>query len=169
MLDRDPKIIARNRVRDEWTKANTPLADDPRFHTGWYDYGSEDPQVTFTNAEESTVNGGDTGVTAGTGSGGTANVRAGTLLANCWAGTRDDCSDVGVGGARVNPKEVAYQLAVELANILDGRGTTNPDTGDQELLSLAADGSRGVVDTDGEAPIYREEVTVRYTYAETKE
>lgn len=168
MLPRDPKIIFRNVIRSNWNADNTPLADDPRFHTGWYDYGSSDPQVTFTNTEESTVDGGDTGHTGGTGDGGVADVRAGTLLINAWAGTRDDMATAGPGGSRVNPKAASYQMAVEINRILgeNADGTLHPDTGDPELNSIGGDEGRELVDTGPDNAVFRYEVQGRFTYAQ---
>lgn len=168
MLRRDPKIIFRGIVSANYLAGNTPVTVTPRFHTGWYNLGSSDPQVTFTNVEESTVEGGETGHTAATGSGGASDVRAGTMLVNAWAGTRADMATVGTGGSSVNPKEASYQMAREVARILNNHhgGTVDPETGEQELNSIGADVGRDVVDTEGEQPVYRFELTGRYTYVE---
>lgn len=168
MLERDPKIILRNLVSTGYTVSNTPLASAPRFHTGWYNYGSSDPQVTFTNTEESTVNGGITGHTAGTGDGRASNVRAGTLLVNAWAGTREDMAAAGPDGSRVNPKDAAYQMAREVARILDDNngGTQHPETGAPELNSIGVDPGRDEVDTEHGDAVFRYEITARYTYVE---
>ena len=166
MLEREPNLIVRDLVRDDWKTANTPLADPPRFHTGWYDYGSGGPQVTFTNVEESTLNGGVTGITAISGTSGTAVVRAGTLLVNAWAGTRTDLEAAGSGGSSVNPKDAAYKMACEVARILAANATGTRDTnGNSELMSLAGDAAVSRVDTNPDEAVFRYEVTARYTYA----
>jgi len=169
MLDREPNLIVRDLVRADWDVSNTPLASSPRFHTGWYDYASSDPQVTFTNVEESTLDGGRTGVTAISGDGGTALIRAGTLLVNAWGGTRDDLRGAGSGGVDVNPKAAAYQMAREAARIIDANsGGTTDANGNPQLASLAADGAVSRVDPNPDKTVFRYEVTGRYTYAEQR-
>lgn len=167
MLDEDPIIVVRDLLSQSWESANTPLANDPRIHTGWYDYGSSDPQVTVTNSEEFTAEGGDTGYTAGTGDGGVAQVRVGTILVNCWAGSRDDLEGAGTDGSDVNPKDAAYQMANEVHRIMSNNadGTTD-DSGNRQLNSLSADDARRLVETDETPTVFRHEVTVRYTYVD---
>lgn len=171
MLQRDPRIIIRNVASTDYLASNTTLTATPAFHTGWYNYGSTDPQVTFTNIEEGTAEGGDTGLSGGTGDGRSVQKRAGTVTVNCWAGTREDMEGMGPGGGDLNPKSASYQMAREVARVLNANsgGTTNPDSGEQELLSLSADAGRSVVDTDAESAVYRQEVIARYTYVEEHE
>lgn len=165
MIENGPIVIVKNLLVTGWDATNTPLADAPRFHTGWYDFGSSDPQVTVTNPESSVVNGGDTGQTAGTGDGGVSQVRAGTVLVNAWAGTRDDLEGAGTNGGDVNPKDAAYQMAAEVHRIIQSNAQgTSTATGDPELTSLGADATRRVVDTDVDPVVYRYEVTVRFSY-----
>lgn len=167
MLEEDPVVIVQDLIETNWDADNTPLTADPRVHTGWYDFGSPDPQVTVTNPEESTVGGGDTGITAGSGDGSAVQVRAGTILVNCWAGTREDMEGQGDGGADVNPKDAAYKMAREVHRILMANASgTDDDSGNPQLTSLSADGIRRLVDTEPESAVFRYEVTARYTYTE---
>lgn len=167
MLSEDPVIIIRDLLDNNWTTGNTVLANKPDIHTGWYDYGSSDPQVTVTNPEESTVGGGETGHTAGTGAGGVSQIRAGTVLVNCWAGTREDTKGAGSGGSDVNPKEAAYDMAGEVHRIAQANATGTTDSnGNRQLNSLGADPVRRVVDTEKDPVVYRYEATVKFTYGE---
>jgi hypothetical protein len=162
--DTEITVALRDLLSAEWTPGNTRLSDAPRVHTGWYDTGSSGQQVTVTNPEGGVVNGGDTAATGG-GAGGASQVRAGTVLVNCWAGSREDCRGVGDGGRDVNPKSAAYSMAVEAHRIVqssaDGRDTDGD--GVPEYPALGADTARRVVDTDDGTATYRYEVTVRYT------
>lgn len=165
MLAEEPTVTVRNLLAGAtWDSSVTLLADAPRVHTGWFDYASGQQQVTVTNPEESTVNGGETGITAGTGDGGVAKVRAGTMLVNGWAGTRDDCEGAGTASnPNPNPKSVAYGLAREIDRIV----TENAGGGTSDLNSLSVDPAQLRYDRDDDsAVVYRYELTVRYTYAE---
>lgn len=175
MLGRAPEVIVYTLLRDGWTPANTSYPGVPRIHSGWWDYataaagGTVPPTVTVTNPDEGTVAGGLTGQTAGTGSGGVSQVRAGTLDVNAWAGRREDCTGIGVGGADVNPKQLAWEMGVEVHRIIQEHagGTLAPTTGAQELTALGADGMRmppPSADDSLNQAVFRRHVTVRYGY-----
>lgn len=166
MIDEDPVLIIKDLLVNNWDANDTSLADAPRIHTGWYNYGSSDPQVTITNPDEFTVGGGNTGISAGTGDGGAAQVRAGTVTVNAWAGTRDDMEGVGDGGSNLNPKDAAYSMAKEVHGIIQNNADgTLDDGGNRQLNSLGADEARRIVDSNDDGPaVYRYEVTVKYTY-----
>lgn len=165
MIAEDPIVIIKDLLVNNWNAGNTPLASDPSIHTGWYDFGSADPQVTVTNPDEFTVGGGETGHTGGTGDGGVSQARAGTVLANCWSGTREDMEGAGSGGSDVNPKDAAYQMAREVHRIMQANATGTTDSnGKPQLNSLGADDVTRIVDTDRDPAVYRYEVTIRYTY-----
>jgi len=160
MIQEDPVVTIHDLLSSNWDASNTPLASNPSIHTGWYDFGSSDPQVTITTPDEFTTGGGDTGHSAGTGSGGVAQVRAGTVQVDCWAGTREDLEGAGAGGSDVNPKDASYQMAREVHRIMQ----EHAGGASSELNSLGADDIRRLVDTDRTPVVYRHEVTVRYTY-----
>lgn len=165
MLDEDPVIIVYDLIRNNWNNANTPLGSDPKFSTGWYDYGSSDPQITVTDSEEGVVQGGITGHSASTGDGGVAQYRNGILLVNCWGGSYDDLTGAGPNGEDVSPKDAAYQMANEVHRIMqDNASGTSDSNGNKQLHSLGADATRRIVEEEADPSIFRHEVTVLYTY-----
>lgn len=166
MLDEAPVVIIRKLLIDNWDSSNTALADNPKFQTGWYDHGSDDPQVSITDTEEGVLMPGSTGHSAGTGGGGVAQYRSGQVLVNCWAGTYDDMKDKGDNGEDVSPKQASWHMAKEVHRITqnNGSGTTN-DEGKKQLHSLASVDTRRVVDDDRDQAVFRYEVTVQYTYS----
>lgn len=108
----DIRLLVRDVLREQWDNSElvTPLTDDD-IHTGWYDDGKGYPQVTVTNPEEGVLDGGDTGVTGINGSGdGYVQHRNGTVLVNCWAGSRADYDAEGE----------AQLQSEEMANVVDG-------------------------------------------------
>lgn len=167
MLKEDPHLIVYDLLRTNWDATNTPLADAPKFQTGWYDFGAEEPQVTITNSMESVAQGGDTAQTAGTGAGGLAQYKIGRVLVNTWGGTYGDLEGKGDGGSDVSPKDAAYQMAKEVSRITNtnASGTTDSN-GNKQLHSLATDNIRRIAETDMDPTIFRYEVIVRFSYAE---
>lgn len=169
MLDREPTVILLDLLSSNWEKANTSIPDDPEFSTGWPDRASTYPVVSITNPDDAPIDGGDTGWTYMTGAGSVGQLRGGGVLVNGWAGTYDDLASAGPNGGQVSPKQLAWDFAKEIKRILRpyGGGTTNPETGDPELNSLAPGPARKFVDTgdDGQMDaVYRYEVRVLYTY-----
>ena len=159
MTDVDPVLLIRNLLISEWVHENTSLSDTPRIHTGWYDYASGNPQVTVTNTSETVIGGGDTAISAGTGSGGQVQIRTGIALVNSWSGERDKLRGEGPDDEDVNPKQLAFEFRKEVTRILN-----NNDI--EEFNSIAADGFDSFADTDGSDIIFRQEVPARYTYVE---
>lgn len=176
MLDTDPHLALRDLLRAEWDATNTSLHDangnpaPPRTHTGWYDYGAADTQVTITNQSENVVGGGETGQSAGSGDGRAVQIRAGTVLVNGWSGTRDHLDGLGPNGGRINPKQMSYELANEIHSIVqDNASGTTDDNGDTVFRSLGADSVRAIPETDAPEFVHRREVVVRYTYVDHAE
>lgn len=154
----DVANLLRTELRDRWDKTNTPLGSDPHTSTGWYDFQSGGQQVTATNPESSAVRGGETGITAVSGDGGSSQLKAGTALVNAWAGTRDDCRGAGTNGEDLNPKTVAYEMAVEAARVV-----ATIDTSQTDFMTIYPDDDqRYPPDEDG---VYRYEITARFTFA----
>lgn len=163
MIDTEPDKILYDLLRNNWDYTNTPYSSNPKFQTGWYDFGSSEPQVSVTDPEDSVVGGGDTEITAITGSGGVVQRRVGMVLINCWSGTYEDSRSVGAG----NPKNAAYQMAGEAKRIglINATGTTKSD-GSRQLESLAPGQVRRRRE-DGEDPIvFRYEVQMNFTYVD---
>jgi len=93
----DIKVLVRDLLRSEWDNTDmvSPLSDSD-IHTGWWDADKDFPQVTVTSDEEGPLQGGDTGVTALKGDGsGYVQHRNGTVLVDCWAGSREDYTSAG--------------------------------------------------------------------------
>lgn len=153
----DPILQIRDLLLDELDDTNLSYTGNVRIHTGWYDYDSGTPQITVTNKNEFTVDGGETAISAGTGDGGAVQKRAGTVLVNGWSGTRNNLTGQGPAGDDVNPKQMAYELGKEIARI-----TLNGDI--EDFLSVAPDTIRGIAEDDAPEIVFREECTVRYTY-----
>jgi len=93
----DIRLLVRNLLRTEWDNSSLVISlSDTDIHTGWYDDGKGYPQVTVTNPEEGILAGGESGVTGIKGSGdGYVQHRNGTVLVNCWAGSRADYDAAG--------------------------------------------------------------------------
>lgn len=94
---KDIKLLVRDLLRQEWDNTNmvTNLANDD-IHVGWWDADKAFPQVTVTSDEESPLDGGETGVTGIKGDGsGYVQIRNGTVLVDCWAGSQADYDNVG--------------------------------------------------------------------------
>lgn len=166
MIEREPVVIVRDLLVGEWDASNTAYPNQPRVHTGWYDMGSPNPQVTVTNPNEGPTGGGDTGYTHMDGAGGVGQLITGTCLVNGWAGTREDLEGEASDGSDINPKVLAWDFAKEIARILSdyASGTNDPNSGDLELSFVAPGEARRMVDTDPENAVFRYEVTARYGY-----
>lgn len=165
MIDKDPTLIVRDILLNNWDTTNTAYGTDlsttdpPRIHTGWYDFGRGGPQVTVTNPDSFVVGGGETGYSGGTGAGEPVQVRAGTLLVNGWSGTREELKGTASDGSDVNPKQMAFELGKEVWRI-----TKNHASGTAELETVGPDNVRGLVEDEAPEVVFRREVTVKYTY-----
>lgn len=162
MHDDDPVETLYHLLSNEWDSDGT-MGVDVRIHTGWYDYAAGGQQVTVTNPDENTIRGGETGITAMSGSGSTTRVRRGVVLVNCWSGTRDECRGIGPDDSDMNPKGVAHDMATHTDNIIDDHSDGVID-GTAVYNSLTVDSARRRVDTEGQHAIYRWELEVVYTY-----
>lgn len=170
MLSKDPLLIVRDLLVNNWDKSNTVIDEDPSFHTGWYDYGGTDPQVTITNSDETVMDAGFTGQSAGTGGGGVAQYRTGFCLVNCWAGTYEDMEGKGSNSSDISPKDASYDMSKEVHRIMQANGSGTTDSnGNQQFHSLAASDVRRVVEDEVDPAVFRYEVTVNYTYLHTAE
>lgn len=158
MIDTDPVILIRDMLQANWDVSNTDLSEQPRIHTGWYDYDAGTPQVTVTNPNEFVVNGGLTGISAG-GNDKPVQRKAGTVLVNGWSGTREKLKGEGPNGDDINPKKMSHQLGKEINRVMLSN-TTNV------VNSIAPDSVQGSVEDEGPEIVFRHEVTVRYTYVE---
>lgn len=163
MLDEEPDKILYDLLRNNWDNSNTPYSEDPRFHTGSYDFGSSEPQVSATAPDDSVVGGGDTDITAITGSGGVVQRRVGTVYVNCWSGTFKQTRSSGVG----NPKNAAFQLGNEARQVLlaHAQGTRKTD-GTKQLWSLAPGQVRRRIEDSEDPTVFRYEVETTYTYVD---
>lgn len=163
MIDKEPDKIIYDLLRNNWNNVNTPYSSDPKFQTGWYDFGSSEPQISISEPDERVAGGGVTDITAISGSGGVVQRRVGDVMTNCWSGTFEDTRDAGVG----NPKEAAFRLGKETRRILmaNANGTTNAD-GSKQLLSIAPGRVRRRTE-DGEDPtVFRYEIQTTYSYVD---
>lgn len=159
MLPTPPKLEARDLLRREWNAANTVLANDPRIHTGWFDWNNPVPQVTVTNRSEFVIEGGDTGVTAGTGNDGDVQKRAGTFLVNGWSGSRDALEGKGDSGTSPNQKQVAYDLAKEAHRI-------GVQFEPSQFHSFTISDIQDIPETEESETVFREQCTGQYTYVQ---
>lgn len=171
MLEDEPLVTIRNLIRDEWATGDVVIPapgalEWQDFSTGWYDRGSGGQQITVSNPTEDVVEGGETGYTAGTGDGGTANAVVGSCLVSCWPGTREECEGIGPNGEDVNPKSLAYAYAKEASRILRRYPDGPPGT---EFNSLGTPGASREPDDEGPQIIYRWQMRAVYTYGERHE
>lgn len=94
---KDIRLQVRNLLRTNWNNAEmVESLDDDDIHTGWWDEGKDNPQVTVSHPEESPLQGGDSGVTGlkGDGTGYVQHIN-GTITVNCWGGSREDYANRG--------------------------------------------------------------------------
>ena len=155
----DPKLTVLDELEARFDPSNTPLADAPAMHTGWYNYASGGFQISISNFEHSTVDGGLTGITASSGDGHMTKHRAGTGLVNVW-GRREDAKNAGPNGDDVPVKDAIYEVAREATDVID---TT--DLSGKWLATLAVDDGESSTDPESyEDPVYRYELTVRYAW-----
>jgi hypothetical protein len=110
----EPKEAAEIILRDEWDASNTSISSAPAIHTGNYDQGSEDPQVTITTVSETAPGAGTTGISAQTGGGALVQDSVGRLQIDCWSDRQE---------ALPNPKQLTREMAEEVRRILLGVGT----------------------------------------------
>lgn len=159
---KDPKIVIRGLIRDEYDKNLTSYDGVPHIHTGWYDRNSGGPQITVTNRSETTVNGGQTGITASDNQGGISQVRAGYVLVNCWSGTRDELRGEGFGNTDINPKMIADEMQEQVDDIIQEHpmGIIN---GEEHFNSLGVGDITEVPETEDDFNL-RFELETRYTY-----
>lgn len=171
MPSREPVVIVRELLMNEWDDTATALGSTPTVHTGWYDDSSTSPQITVTNPDENTINGGDTGYAAmnsATGSG--AQLIDGIMLVNAWAGTRADLEGEGSNGEDLNPKQLRWQMKEEVERITRAYSSGYTDSGNVELSYIVPRRSTGVVETnDRPHAVYRYETTVGYGYGPVSE
>lgn len=159
---KDPKIAIRELIETNYDKNQTSYDGVPRIHTGWYDRNSGGPQITITNRNESTVNSGQTGITASDNQGGITQVRAGYVLVNCWSGTREELRGEGFGNTDINPKMIADEMQEHVDNIIQD----HPDgiiNGNEYFNSLGVSSIREVPETEDDFKL-RFELQTRYTY-----
>lgn len=154
----DIKLLVRDLLRQNWSNANTvePL-DDSDIHTGWWDANKDFPQVTVTSEEESPLNGGETGVTALKGDGtGYVQHRNGTVLVDCWAGSRADYDNAG-------------EEQVQLQAMMDEVETIVFDNLQslQDIDSIAIQNRTKLVDDEEEPTEHRTQFELTYNW--TKE
>lgn len=174
-IGEEPLVIIRKLLLSEWQNANTTYSADPRFTTGWWDWGRPSPTVTVTNAQTVSVAGqgnSRTGYSYMTGDGRVGQLKNGTCLVNCWGGTfeTDALAGEDTDGSRLSPKTNAWEMCKETRRILlnNAEGTLEAN-GDVQLSFVSPDEHRRLVDTDsdGEHPtLFRYEVTCRFGYTE---
>lgn len=175
VIGEEPLVIVRELLASGWDNANTTYSSDPRFTTGWWDWGRDMPTVTVTNAQITSVSAATdtrTGYSYMTGDGRVGQLKNGIMLVNCWGGTFEtpaldgEASD----GERLSPKINAWEMCKEARRILlnNAEGTL-ADDGSVELSFVSPAEHRRLVDTDedDEHPtLFRYELTTRYGYTE---
>ena len=109
-----PKIAAKLVLEKDWDASNTSLSDAPSIHTGRYDQGSENPQVTLTRVDENVQGGGETGVSGIDGRGGLVQDNIGMVQVDCWSDR---------AASEANPKKLTREFAEEVRRVLLGTGT----------------------------------------------
>lgn len=151
----DIKLTVRDLLRTNWDNTGLPASlDSDDIHTGWYDDGKGYPQVTVTTNEEGVVNGGESGVTGLKGDGsGFIQHRNGTVLVDCWAGSRADYE--AAGEEQLQVEEMARQAETILHSNIDSVA---------ELNSLAVTSRTNLVDDDENPVEHRVQLEVTYNW-----
>lgn len=172
-LSEEPLVTVLGFMDTEWDNTSTVIDFDPRFSTGWWDWGRDGPLVTVTNPNASPVLRGSqpTGYDFVDGAGGVGQRYVATCLVNGWAGTFDSLAGEGPAGGDVSPKVLAWDMCQEIRRILllNPEGTTD-GSGSVELTSIAPGTHRRIADNDPDLEyptLFRYEVECRYTFTET--
>lgn len=174
LLDEEHLTIILGVLDTDWNNANTSYSSDPRFSTGWWDWGRDVPSVTVTNPQvnPASVAQNPTGATYMTGDGRVGQRQNGFCLVNAWGGTfdTDALATEGPGGDRLSPKILAWEMCKEVRRILlsYAEGTTT-SSGDVELTFLMPGETRRIVESDEEQEhptLFRYEVECRFGYNE---
>lgn len=159
-LNKDPKLVIRDLLDDNWDPSNTSIdgktPDKPRIHTGWFN-GSpgwgDKPQISLTNAVESPLGGGTTGFnfTKPDGSG-PGKTMLGSVDVVCWAH-----QDMYEG---VNAKTLTFEFSEECKRII--KNNLFPSSVDVEWLSWIGRVER--VDVDANPTLFRYDCEIDYLY-----
>lgn len=179
-LEEDPLAIIASILRDNWDTSNTTYSSQPHVHTGWWDWGRPELEVTVTSPQFLPVAGGGGGGEAQTGYAGTQGDGTavqnynGFCLVNAWGGTFD--SDVLAGestdGGMLSPKICSWEFKKEVTRILrDHAGGTTADDNSEQLRYVAPGETRRLVQKDNEdehPALFRWEVEARAGYTEVE-
>lgn len=103
-----PKVAVKLVLESNWDTSNTSISSVPSVHTGDYDQDAQEPQVTITGVSETARGGGETGVSAFSGSG-LMQENLGLLQVDTWSDR---------GASDVNPKKLTREFAEETRRIL---------------------------------------------------
>lgn len=106
----DPPLTIRNLLSGNWNSANTSSVT-PRFSTGWYDHGSEFPQVAVFDHQEFPLGGGTSTYFAMRGDGaGPTQLRAGQVFVAGFAHRE-------MPSITTNPKQLTWEFIREVMRI----------------------------------------------------
>ena len=143
----------------------------PEISTGWWDNQTSRPQITVTNPSEGVLDGGSTGYTSGTGTGGVGRIWTGYALVNAWV--KDDdirlrATQSTIDAGRASGKQVSYMLAKNAAEVITdyANGYLHPETGRVVFRSMGVDDveRRATPDQD---ELYRYEFSALFNHADT--
>jgi len=162
MPEEAPEVLVHDLLDDAsgWDSTNT-YDFKPDIHYGWFDEDNENPEVTVGQAEDSVVNGGDTGYSSLNQNGEPGQDFAGTVEVNVWA-RRLDMSGPSTG----NPRVFNYAATEEIRRIIKNNADTplNPVTGNQPVESIAWLSREAFVEDERRKTVFRYLVTIGYTY-----
>lgn len=146
----DPLLEFKDLFETNWNAANTVLSSAPYIHTGWYENGSDEPQLTITSPEEQEATGSPTGWTGigGDGSGPTRQVD-GTAYGNVWCNENQSAH---------NPKQVVWDLRQEALRIV----FDNVESTQWQFIALGE--VQKIVEDDQDPVMHRYELPLGYYF-----
>jgi hypothetical protein len=143
----------------------------PEISTGWWDDQTSRPQITVTNPSEGVLDGGSTGYTSGTGTGGVGRIWTGYALVNAWvkdSDVRSRATQSTIDAGRASGKQVSYMLARNAASVITdyANGYYNPTTGEVIFRSMGVDDVERTA-TPEQDDLYRYEFSALFNHADT--
>lgn len=160
MPDEAPETLVQDLLESEWKSGNT-FGFTPDIHYGWFDEETTNPEVTVSQSEGSTVDGGQTGYESINQNGVPGQEFAGTVPVNVWS-RRSDMS----GPNTDNPRQYNYQATEEIKRIIKANADkpTNPNTGNQPVEVIAPLSREAFVETERRKVVFRYLVEIGFNY-----
>lgn len=148
----EPVVTIKNLLEDNWNSSNTSNIT-PKFKDGFIEKRIERPLITVSGAEESPIDGGQTGFVGIQSGKGPAKLMDGTLQVDCWDDQDNRRTD------SVNAKIVVYEFSEEIKRI-----TTEEVFNAQDLRYISWIGRTQQPDATESPTVFRQQCLIRFGY-----